>query len=131
MDYTYSSTAASAGDFYSILASIGIGIMIVALVVSVLMIVSLWKIYTKAGKPGWASLIPVYTNIVMLEIVKLEWWHVLIMIFVPFAVVVYNIIIAIKLANLFGKSGGFAVLLILLPIIGYPMLAFGSAEYKG
>ena len=87
-------------------------------------------IYKKAGQPGWAAIIPIYNIVVMLRVIKFEWWHILIMIFVPFASLVYSIIIPIKLAKVFGKSTGFAVLAVFLPIIAYPILAFGQATYQ-
>ena len=103
--------------------------VIVYVVVAVLMIASMWKIYTKAGKPGWAALIPIYNIIVLLEVTRQPLWMI-ILLFIPVANIVVYIIIAIELSKNFGKSGGFAAGLILLSIIFYPMLAFGSAKYQ-
>ncbi|MDD3629385.1 MAG: DUF5684 domain-containing protein [Actinomycetota bacterium] len=97
---------------------------------SILLIVSLWKIFTKAGKPGWASIVPIYNTIVMLEIAgKPIWW--IILLFIPVVNLVISIIVIVELANKFGKSGGFAAGLIFLPVIFYPILAFSSAKYTG
>ncbi len=97
---------------------------------SILLIVSLWKIFTKAGKPGWASIVPIYNTIVMLEIAgKPIWW--IILLFIPVVNLVISIIVIVELANKFGKSGGFAAGLIFLPVIFYPILAFSSAKYSG
>lgn len=41
-----------------------------------------------------------------------------------------NIIVSIRIANAFGKGAGFAVGLIFLPFIFFPILAFGDAEYQ-
>ncbi len=100
-----------------------------SLIIVVLLIASMWKIFEKAGKPGWAALIPIYNFIILLEIVgKPTWWVVLI--FVPIA----NIIVLIWVTNLlslsFGKDTGFTVGLLLLGIVFYPMLGFGDAEYQ-
>ncbi|MDD3818840.1 MAG: DUF5684 domain-containing protein [Actinomycetota bacterium] len=101
-----------------------------SLLVSILYIVSLWKIFAKAGKPGWASIVPIYNVIVMLEITgKPIWW--IILLFIPVVNLVISIIVIVELANKFGKSGGFAVGLIFLPVIFYPILAFSDAEYIG
>jgi hypothetical protein len=101
-----------------------------SLLVSILYIVSLWKIFAKAGKPGWASIVPIYNVIVMLEITgKPIWWIILLLI--PVVNLVISIIVIVELANKFGKSGGFAVGLIFLPVIFYPILAFSNAEYIG
>lgn len=104
-------------------------IFLIAGIVSVIMIVSLWKLYEKAGKPGWACLIPIYSTIVMIEIAKkpMIW---LLYLFIP----IVNIVFAIWLTNLFvksyGKSEGFTVGCLLLPYIFYPILAFDkSAVY--
>lgn len=94
----------------------------------VLMIASLWKIFSKAGKPGWACIVPIYNIIVMLEIVeKPAWWIILYLI--PFVNITVAIIINIELAKVFGKDTGFAIGMIILPFIFFPMLAFGNSQY--
>ena len=109
-------------------AGIGAGVMIIWLAVVVFLIITMWKIFAKAGKPGWASIIPIYNIIVLIQIAgKPLWWFVLF--FIPIANLVAMILITVGLAKAFGKSGGFAAGLILLPIIFYPILAFGSATY--
>ena len=95
-----------------------------------LMIASMWKIFTKAGQPGWAAIVPIYNAIVLLKIVgKPLWWIVLMII--PIVSFIAAIILTIDLAKAFGKGGGFAAGLILLPFVFMPMLAFGDAEYQG
>ncbi len=92
------------------------------------MIASMWKIFSKAGKPGWASIIPIYNVIVLLQVAgKPVWWIVLLLI--PIANLVFAILVLAALANAFGKGAGYVVGLILLPIVFYPMLAFGNATY--
>ncbi len=109
-------------------AGIGAGFMIVWLAVAIVLIVAMWKIFTKAGKPGWASIIPIYNVIVLVQIAgKPIWWFVLFLI--PIVNVVVMILLTIAVAKAFGKGGGFAAGMILLPIIFYPMLGFGSATY--
>ena len=109
-------------------AGVGGGVMLFWLVILVLSIVACWKVFTKAGKPGWASIIPIYNIYVLLTIVgKPGWW--LLLFFIPLVNLVIGIIVAIELAKCFGKGGGFAVGLILLPFIFMLILAFGSAKY--
>ena len=111
-------------------AGAGLGIMILQLAIGILMIVSLWKIFSKADKPGWACIIPIYNLIVMLEIAgRPVWWFLLM--FIPIVNIVIGIIVLIDLAKAFGKGGGYVAGLILLPFIFYPMLAFGDAQYVG
>ena len=101
---------------------------IIWLAVMVLMLVSMWKVFTKAGKPGWASIVPIYNIIVMLEIAeKPLWWIVLFLI--PIANLVAAILVSIAIAEHFGKGAGFGIGLAFLGIVFYPILAFGSAKY--
>ena len=97
----------------------------------IILIAAMWKVYAKAGKPGWAAIIPFYNIWVLLEIVgRPGWW--IILFFVPFVNFIIAILVSIDLAKSFGKSAAYGiVLLFLLNVIGYLMLGFGSAEYKG
>lgn len=97
---------------------------------AVLFIICYWKIFVKAGKPGWAAIIPIYNMIVLLEIVgKPTWW--IILFFIPLVNIVIAIMITHELSLAFGQGIGMTLLLLLLPIVGFPMLAFGSAQYSG
>ena len=94
----------------------------------VLMIVAMWKVFVKAGQPGWAAIIPIYNTYIFLKIAgKPGWW--LILFFIPIVNLVVAIIAAIAFAANFGKSTGFAIGMIFLPFIFIPMLAFGDAAY--
>ena len=109
---------------------IGLLMLLFELALIVLIVAGMWKMFSKAGQPGWAAIIPIYNVIVLLEIVgKPIWWFLLFMI--PLVNIVIMIIVYIELAASFGKGGGFAVGLILLPFIFVPMLGFGSATYQG
>jgi hypothetical protein len=102
---------------------------LIGLAIIVVMVVAIWKIFEKAGKPGWASLIPFYNVYIMLEIAgKPGWWLVLYLI--PVINLIMMIIVTIAFAAKFGKSGGFVAGLILLPFIFYPILAFSDASYQ-
>jgi len=103
---------------------------ILYLAIVILMIASLWVIFTKAGKPGWACLIPIYNILVLLQIVKKPWWWLLLML-IPIVNFVIIIIVLYLLAKVFGKGAGFFVGLLLLPFIFMPLLAFGDAKYSG
>lgn len=95
-----------------------------------LIIVSLWKVFEKAGKPGWASLIPIYNVIVLVQIAGKPVWWVLLM-FIPLVGIIASILILVDLAKKFGKGAAFALGLAFLPFIFYPILAFGDAKYEG
>ena len=98
---------------------------------TILMIAAWWKIFTKAGQPGWACIIPIYNLYVWCKIVGRPWWWILLML-IPFVNFIILIILIIDLAKSFGKGGsGFGIGLLLLPIIFFPILGFGSAQYQG
>jgi hypothetical protein len=113
-------------------AAAGIGLFgaLFCILIGVVMIAALWKVFTKAGQPGWASIVPIYNLIVMLTIVgKPLWWIILLMI--PLVNIYAIFVIAIGLAKSFEKSTGFGIGLVLLSIVFYPILGFGSARYMG
>jgi Family of unknown function (DUF5684) len=108
----------------------GIGVMVFGLAVAVVLIASVWTVFTKAGKPGWAAIVPIYNLVVLLEIVgKPIWWIVLMLI--PLVNFVVGAIVSVELARRFGKGAGFGIGLLLLSPIFYPLLAWGDARYEG
>jgi hypothetical protein len=111
-------------------AVVGLGFMLLWLAVVLLIVVSLWKVFTKAGEPGWACLIPIYNIVVLLKIAGKPVWWILLML-IPFVNFVVAIIVSIGVAERFGKSTGFGIGLALLSPIFYPILAFGDARYQG
>jgi hypothetical protein len=103
---------------------------LVWLAVVIFMLVAMWKIFTKAGQPGWASLVPIYNAYILCKVAgKPGWW--VLLLFVPLANLVFAIMLTVAVAKSFGKGTGFAVGMILLPFVFYPMLGFGSATYQG
>jgi len=109
-------------------AGLGAGIMICYLAIIILIIAGMWKVFVKAGKPGWASIIPIYNLVVLLEVVgKPIWWIILMLI--PLVNLIVYIIILVELAKRFGKGVGFAIGLLIFPFICFPILGFGSAQY--
>ncbi|HHH55205.1 MAG TPA: signal peptidase I [Bacteroidetes bacterium] len=107
-----------------------IGIIIIIGLI-VLMIASFWKLFEKAGKPGWAAIVPIYNTVVMIEIAKKPiWWIVLMLI--PYVGVIWSIWVLNLFVKAFGKGEGYTVGIIFLPFIFLPMLAFSDdTEYIG
>jgi hypothetical protein len=107
----------------------GIG-LIIYLAILVAVFAGLWKVFEKAGKPGWAAIIPIYNFIVLLEIIgKPVWWIVLLLIpcvNIIFFVWTYNL-----LSKSFGQSEGFTIGIIFLPFVFIPLLGFGNYAYVG
>ncbi|MDX9881342.1 MAG: DUF5684 domain-containing protein [Prolixibacteraceae bacterium] len=105
-------------------------LIVSSLAIAILVIISLWKIFEKAGKPGWACIIPIYNFIVLLEIVGKPWWWLLL-----YLIPIVNIVLAVWVINLlsksFGKTEGFTIGLILLGFIFFPILGLGEAQYVG
>ena len=100
-------------------------------VIFVIVVTAVWRIFEKAGKPGWTAIIPFYNIIVLLEIVGKPWWWLLLMIFVPLGNFIWGIW-AINLLSLsFGKNQGFTVGIYFLPFIFLPILGYGVSDYKG
>jgi hypothetical protein len=103
--------------------------MLVYFAIIIVAIASMWKIFVKAGKPGWAAIVPIYNMIVLLEIAERPlWWFVLL--FVPLVNIVVACIIWNDVAKRFGQGPGFTVGLVLLPIVFMPLLAFGDYRYQ-
>jgi hypothetical protein len=109
----------------------GLGVFWIAwLAFWILFIVAGWRLFEKAGQPGWASLVPIYNAYVMLKIVgRPAWW--LILMVIPFVNFIVWIVVALDLAKSFGQGSGFGVGLVLLPWIFLLILAFGDARYVG
>jgi hypothetical protein len=108
------------GNFLLILFAIAIGLFV---------IVSMWKVFVKAGQPGWGVLIPIYNVYLLLKIAgRPGWW--LILYIIPLVNFIIGIIVAIDIAKNFGKEAIFGVGLFFFGFIFYPILAFGSAKYQ-
>jgi len=99
------------------------------LAVMILCVVSLWRVFVKAGQPGWGILIPIYNAYLFLKVAgRPGWW--LILLFIPVVNFVISIVVTFDIARRFGKGVGFGLGLLFLGIIFYPILAFGDARYQ-
>ena len=105
-------------------------LMLAYFAVIILCVASIWATFSKAGQPGWACIVPIYNLVVMLNIAgKPIWW--ILLLFIPIVGLIVNILVIIAFAEAFGKGVGFALGLVFLPFIFFPILGFGSAEYCG
>ncbi|MDX2360768.1 MAG: DUF5684 domain-containing protein [Crocinitomicaceae bacterium] len=98
--------------------------------VSIVLAAGTWYMFKKASKPGWASIVPIYNFIVLLEIAKKPKWYIF-MFFVPIANIVFMIYMCSGLSKNFGKDDGFTVGLVLLGQIFTAILGFGDDKYLG
>lgn len=126
-------------------AGLGLGVFffvfILWIAVYVLFALSINKLLTKANHPNpWAGWVPIYNTWTLCEIAgRPGWWALVgLLSVIPFinfiawiAVLVVQIFVSIDLSKSFGKDSVFAILLILLPVVGLPLLGFGDAQYQG
>lgn len=115
----YVGDSSSSGFGFGILC---LGWLCCMLFLVVLPIVGMYKVFEKAGQPGWHAIIPILNGAVVAHIVGRDWWWGII----PYL----NLVPVFELAKAFGKSGGYGVGLIFLPFVFYPMLGFSDAQYQ-
>jgi len=151
----------SVGDIFLATTLFLLCIGIIAFISFIIVTVSQWRIYSKAGQPGWACIVPIYNVLVLLDIIrKPRLWLLYILVAaviqgiyssmtmdasdantVPLTLTILNgvaslvtLIIGIRMTHgistAFGKQIGFTIGLLLLPIVFFPILAFGSATYQ-
>lgn len=122
-------------DAYDVAAAaVGTGVFLVysviIIVILVLTLVAMWKIFVKAGKPGWACLIPFYNAYCLYDIAWGSGWLFLLT-FIPCVGTVVAIIMLFKLAKAFGQGTAFGFGLLFLNTIFVLILGLGKAEYIG
>ena len=119
----------NSGDAAGAMA-VGFGMLVFYLLIYLFFSFCLYKIFQKAGRDdAWAAFIPIYNSYVLVDIVKkpILWF---IMLLIPFVNIIFSIMLMDRLSKFFGKDTLFTVLLVLLPFIALPILAFGSAQYN-
>lgn len=108
---------------------LSIGLLLLQLALAIGVVAGLWKVFEKAGKPGWAALIPIYNLFVYAEVAgKPVWWALLMLI--PCVNFVVWILLSMGVAKNFGKSEGYGIGLALLGFIFLPLLGFSDAKYR-
>ena len=110
--------------------SIPAWVIVLICVFALLQIIAQWKVFTKAGQPGWACIIPIYNIYIMTKIAGKPgiWvlWMIIPLVNIVFVIWLYNMI-----SKSFGHDEGFTVGLIPLGIIFWPILGFGPSKYQG
>lgn len=105
-----------------------VGIALIA--IGVLQIVSMWRLYWKAGEAGWGAIVPFYNTYLLYKIVwGSGWWFLTLL--MPFGGIVMLFATYIKIARCYGKGTGFGIGILLLPVIFLAILAFGESKYTG
>lgn len=93
-------------------------------------VIALWKVFNKAGEPGWTAFIPIVNAYKMCKIADGNGWKCLLYL-IPIVNIVYYVLVNIRMAKAYGKGTGFGIGLIFLNVIFVYILAFGSAQYVG
>jgi len=102
--------------------------LVIFAIIIVCYLIPMWKIYERAGQPGWAVLVPIYNMLIWLRIIGKPWWWVLLMM-IPYVNIIWVIWATNLLVKRFGKSEGFTVGMIFLPFIFWPILGYGDSKY--
>lgn len=126
----YNSYYGQTYDTVSIDPSVFVVPMVIGLVLGILTIIGMWRIFNKAGVPGWGAIIPFYNMYLLFKITMGNGWLFLLLL-IPFVNFVMLIIVYVKLAAAFNKGAGYTLGLIFLSPIFIMMLGFGSAQYVG
>ncbi len=118
--------------------------MLFVVAVYVITVIGLWKMYVKAGRPGWAAIVPVYNWWVWVEIIERpRWWFwvlvgSVLLSWVPIVGIVLSVAMfvlyllgCLDMAKRFGQGTGYGIGLWLLPFVFAPILGFGSARFEG
>jgi hypothetical protein len=105
-------------------------VVVIYLIVVIFELAALWKVYAKAGQPGWGAIIPIYNAYLLCKIANRPGWWVILLI-IPIVNIVIAIIVWHEVSKAFGHGGGFTVGLILLSFIYVPILGFGASQYRG
>ena len=103
---------------------------IIFLALLVFYIAAEWRIFSKAGQPGWAVIIPIYNTLVALKIVGRPWWWIFLFI-IPIVNIIVAIIVVNDLSKSFGHGIGFTLGLLFLGPIFTPILGYGGSKYVG
>lgn len=141
---TFYSDSSVIGSFLGLILGFFLFFIFIALIVGILIIIGRWNIFKKGGEEGWKAIIPFYNTYTMCKLVGVNPYWVLIVVVgclfttVPLlnivagvASIYFTVLLNVSLAKAFGKDTGFAIGLIFLPYIFYPILGLGKQEFIG
>lgn len=120
----------SLGSVLQIAETLELLVLLIPLLISLITLAGMWTTFVKAGKPGWAAIIPFYNIWVLIKITDNEWWW-FVLFLIPLAQIVAVIKISLDLAKQFGQGIVFGIGLWLFPFIFWPLLGFGDYRFQG
>lgn len=101
---------------------------VITAVVTILLVVAYWRIFEKAGEPGWKSIIPLYSSYTLCKLVFSSGWFFLLEL-IPVVGFVVRVVRRYRLSRAFGHGVGFTLGLIFLPNIFTLILGFNKDEF--
>lgn len=101
---------------------------ILQILVTIVIIISLWKIFQKAGEKGWYAIVPIYNLYILTKIIGKKWWWVILYI-IPYFGIIWIIWTTNRLRKSFEKNWIFLVGMTFLPFIFFPIIAFDTSLY--
>lgn len=109
---------------------LSVPVILISLATVVLLIVAAWKVFAKAGEPGWAAVVPFYNTYVEFRIAGFNPWLFLLLL-VPVVGAVLALVVSYKVGETFGKGPLFNILwMVVFPVVGWLILGFGDAQYR-
>lgn len=129
-NYYVDSSSMDMATGFAALAGVMMVVWVVVMIISVIMIIAQWKLFSKAGRPGWAVLIPFYNTYTLFDIVYGNGWKFLLML-IPLFNIYVMIKLYIDLAHVYGQSTAFGIGLLFFSPIFMCILGFGGAQYVG
>jgi hypothetical protein len=103
-------------------------VIVIFAVITVIKLVSMWTIFTKAGQPGYFGIIPFVNIVIFMDIIRKPWWWLFLWI-IPAIGIIWRIWGWNLMVKRFGKTEDFTLGCILLPFIFMPILAFGNSKF--
>lgn len=105
-------------------------ILIVLTPLIISLVIGNWNLFKKAGKPGWASIVPIYSTYCSFEIAMGHGWYFLLLC-IPFVNIYIKIKQSMCLARAFGKGIAFGMGLLFIPFVFIPVIGIGDLKYLG
>ena len=128
-----------------------------AIIMWVFQIIAYWKMFTKAGEPGWKSIIPFYSQYIMYKLTwKTSWFWITLIVAVVYGVftslnqnfpdnMLYTVLLLIsaiialvitiisyhKISKAYGHGAGYTVGMLFLWPIFVLILGYGKSKYIG
>lgn len=106
-----------------------IAITITCVILSIILIFCYYKLFEKNGEKGWKAFIPIYNMYILMNIASMNPFS-LFLLLIPIVNLFVLALLSVNLANKYNKGALFAIGLLFLPFIYYPILAFSKLDLE-